>query len=185
VTVFRLDEGLDMGEILAQAWVAVAPGERAPSLLARLAQEGAALLVDTLRRLESGTVTPRPQDDARASLAPILTRQDGFFRSAWSAGQLEGRVRGFDPWPGVWAACSGRRIRIADAVAIPEGRADAPAGTVLGVDGEAVRLSCSSGSVALLRRLQREGGREVPAREAVQGRWLVAGDRLETPLGAA
>ena len=185
ITTFRLDEGQDTGDILGQRSVAIAPDERAPALLSRLASEGAALLAETLERLDAGSVTPRRQDESRATLAPMLTKEDGFWSVAWSARQLEGRARGFDPWPGVWAVRSGRRLRIADARALPlESTAAAP-GTVLGTYGDGIRLACASGTVALVGRVQREAGREMLAREAVRGRLLLEGDRLETPENAA
>jgi methionyl-tRNA formyltransferase len=178
VTTFRLDEGLDTGDVLLQEPVVIAPGEHAPALLARLAETGARLLVATLDGLAAGSVPPRPQDGARATQAPILTRDDGRWQPTWTARTLEGRVRGFDPWPGVWARRGGPRLRIVEARALIGASSDAEPGTMLGLAGDAMRLSCADGSVAEISRVQTEGRRAVSAREAASGRQLAPGDRL-------
>ena len=181
VTTFRLDEGLDTGDLLGQSRVAIAPGEHAPALLARLAVGGAALLVETLAGFAAGSIRPRPQEHERATTAPILTREHGLWDPAWSARDLEGRVRGVAPWPGVWAAHAGRRLRIAASRAVPREFTDAVPGTVLALDGEGVRVACAGGTVAVVGTVQPEGGRVMRAREAVNGRLLRPGDRFERP----
>jgi methionyl-tRNA formyltransferase len=185
VTTFRIDEGLDTGDLLGQRQVAIAPGEHAPALLARLAVTGAALLVETLGGLAAGSIRPTPQDHDRATTAPILTPRDGLWDPSWTARELEGRVRGFDPWPGVWAKRRGKRIRVVDAHALPGAITNDVPGTVLELDGEGVRLSCAGGTVAILGSVHPDGGRAMRAREAVNGRLLCPGDRIERPEPAA
>jgi len=185
VTTFRIDEGLDTGGLLGQRRVAIAEGEHAPALLGRLAVEGASLLVETLRGLAAGSIAPKPQEHASATAAPILTRDDGRWDETWTARQLEGRVRGFDPWPGVWAARAGKRLRIAGATALQGVESAAQPGTVLSSDREGVRVACAGGTVALVDSVQPEGGRVMSAREAVNGRLLTPGDRIERPEPAA
>ncbi len=181
VTTFRLDEGLDTGDILGVRRMAIAAGEHAPALLSRLAIEGASLLVETLDGLAAGSIEPKPQDHAHATLAPVLTRSDGFWDPAWRSGELEGRVRGFDPWPGVWALLHGRRMRIVEARALPESIVDAAPGFVLTLDQQSCRMVCAGGTIAAIDSVQPEGGRRMSAREAANGRLLQPGDRLERP----
>jgi methionyl-tRNA formyltransferase len=178
VTTFRLDEGLDTGPVLLQAAMPIVPGEHAPALVARLAARGGDLLVATLAGLAAGTVAPVRQDGSRASLAPLLTRADGVWNPEWTARELEGRVRGFDPWPGVWALRGDRRIRIAEAPASADGAGGAPAGTLVGFDGPGLRVACAAGTSASILAVQPEGRRTMSAREAVSGRQLAVGDRL-------
>jgi methionyl-tRNA formyltransferase len=185
VTTFLIDEGLDTGDLLGQRSVPIAPGEHAPALLGRLAAEGASLLVETLGRLSKGSVAPQRQDHARATSAPLLTREHGRWDPAWTAQELEGRVRGFDPWPGVWASHGGKRLRIAGAAALEGARAGEAPGAVLAPDGDGVRLACAGGSVARVDAVQSEGGRVMGAREAVNGRLLRPGNRFERPEPAA
>jgi methionyl-tRNA formyltransferase len=185
VTTFRIDEGLDSGDLLLQQSVAIAPREHAPELLSRLAVDGARLLVETLDGLAAGSITPRPQDHSQATSAPLLTREHGRWDPAWAAGELEGRVRGFDPWPGVWVARAGRRFRIAGAAALPGANSEARPGTVLSSDPTGLRMVCSGGTVVLVDSVQSEGGRVISARDAVNGRLLGPGDRIERPEPAA
>ena len=185
VTTFRLDDGLDTGDLLAQRRVAIAEDERAPELLSRLAGAGAGLLIETLAGIDAGTITPRPQDGASATAAPILTREDGFFCPAWTAAMLEGRVRGFYPWPGVWASRNEERLRIAVARAVASATTEAAPGTLLPSPDDGVRLACASGTVAAVSKVQRAGGKEMTAREALNGRLLSVGDRLGPPVPSA
>src|SRR2546430_2614099 len=77
VTTMRIDEGLDTGAILLQKEIAIAPEDTAVTLSPRLAAAGAELMVETLQRLQEGSLQPRPQDHGQASLARILKREDG------------------------------------------------------------------------------------------------------------
>jgi methionyl-tRNA formyltransferase len=181
VTVFRLDDGLDTGPILSQRRAAILPGEHAPALLTRLAAVGAALLVETLHGLGAGTVGETVQDHARATSAPLLERRDGAWDPAWGAREFEGRVRGFDPWPGVWAARAGKRLRVVACRALPAELVEAVSGAVLTLDGDGIRVACAGGTVVKLDSVQPAGGRVMRARDAVSGRLLAPGDRLERP----
>jgi methionyl-tRNA formyltransferase len=185
VTTFRIDDGLDTGDILEQRPLSITPDERAPALLGRLADVGAELLVSTLAGLEAGTIQPVRQDPSLASPAPLLTRKDGYWDPAWSAAELAGRVRGFDPWPGVWALRAGRRLRLAEASALEDSSTDAPPGTVLALAHDAITLACAAGTVASIATIQPEGGRAMSASAAVNGRLLSPKDRLESPRTAA
>jgi len=185
VTTFRLDDGLDTGEVLAKRKVPILPGEHAPQLLARLAVEGAALLVGTIVGLAAGSIRPVSQDANFATAAPRLVSEDGFWDPLWTATELSGRVRGFDPWPGVWATSAGKRLRLVEAGPVPEATTDAASGTILALDGDAVRVACAAGTVAAVSSLQPEGGRAMRARDAVNGRLITPGVRLGRPQPTA
>jgi methionyl-tRNA formyltransferase len=184
VTTMRITEGLDEGPILLQSAVAIERGEHTPTLTGRLAVLGAGLLLRTLEGLSAGTVRDVPQDPAEASYAPLLRVSDGFADFRRTARELEGRIRGLDPWPGVWAWRQGRRIRLVEGEARdPQGSTETPPeeGAVLGLKDGAVLVSCGYGSVLAVRTLQLEGRRPVSAREAWSGRQIAPGDRLEGP----
>lgn len=179
VTTMRMSEGLDEGDLFLQEPVCIEPQEHAPALLERLAGVGASLLVRTLDALARGTLTPRPQDPSRASYAPILKREDGVADFTRPAREIEGRVRGFDPWPGVWARRHGKRVRIVEARALPDPRGTEPCGRVLALEDEALRIACGDRTVLAVRALQPEGRRVLSARDAVNGRQLLPGDDLD------
>jgi methionyl-tRNA formyltransferase len=178
VSTIRLSEGLDEGDILLQRELTVARGEHAPSLLDRMARVGAGLLLDTLEGLEAGTLVPRPQDPAAATYAPVLRREDGEADFSMRAHEIEGRIRGFDPWPGVWAVHRGRRLRLVRGRALDDESTEASPGKILAFDGEGFRIACGRGTVLLATEVQPEGRRTLTAREAVNGRHAAPGEYL-------
>ena len=176
VTTMQVDPALDAGAILLQREVPIEAHEHAPALQSRLAAAGAELLVATLDGMRRGTIEPLAQDGSLVTNAPMIASSDGDLDAAWTASEVEGRVRGFDPWPGVWMRVRGRRIRITDARR--DGQpARAPQGTLV-VTGEDVFLECAAGTRLRLRTLQPEGRRAMDAAAAVRGRYLVPGDRV-------
>src|SRR6266404_7579602 len=95
VTTMKIDAGLDTGDILMQREFPIAPDDTAETLAPKLATMGAELMIETLQGLERGTITPRPQDDTQASLAPLLKKEDGLIDFSRPAGEIHNRVRGF------------------------------------------------------------------------------------------
>ncbi len=113
VTTMQLDAGLDTGDVLLEHRVPIGPETTATELFAVLAEEGAGLMLSTLAGLEDGTVKPQPQDHARATPAPILTREDGRLEfGERTAQQVFDRWRGFYPWPGAWGEFRGKRFLV-------------------------------------------------------------------------
>ena len=102
----RIDAGLDTGDILLQSEERINPEDTALTLAPRLAQTGAELMIATLAGLKNGTITPRPQDDTQATLAPILKREDGLIDFSRTAVEAWNRLRGFQPWPGAFTTLS-------------------------------------------------------------------------------
>jgi methionyl-tRNA formyltransferase len=178
VTTMQVSLRLDEGDVLLQRAVPIPPREHAPALLERLSRTGAELLVETLERLAAGGLAGTPQDPSRATYAPLLRASDGNLRFDLTAREIEGRVRGFDPWPGAWARHRGRRVRLVEAEALAA-RIDAPPGSVLDVADGAFHVACGSGTVLAVASIQLEGRRAVTAGEARNGRQLVPGDLLE------
>jgi methionyl-tRNA formyltransferase len=140
VTIMRMDEELDHGPILASSKTTIGKGEDAAALTTRLAVLGAELLVETLERFDE--ITPIEQDHARATSAPRLRREDGELE--WTAGavEIDRRVRGLQPWPGVTLPTKKGRVKVLsghiegdryvpDMVQVP-GKRPAPAKQVLG-----------------------------------------------------
>src|ERR1039458_390768 len=115
VTTMKIDAGLDTGDILLQQDLPISPNDTAETLAPRLASIGANLVVETLRRLQAGSVDPRPQDNSQASLAPILKKEDGLVDFSRSAADIFNRIRGFQPWPGAHTKFRGKTLKIVKA----------------------------------------------------------------------
>ena len=179
VSTMVMEAGLDTGPVLLQAATRLAGRETAGELLPRLAHLGAALLLETVARLEAGELPPRPQDPAGATLAPRLTKEDG--RADWSlpAEALDRRLRGLTPWPGMTAEWRGSTIRLVSAAPVAAAAEGAVApGTVLGVRDGRLLVGCGGGSVLGLERVQRPGRRPVSAAEFANGERLAPGERF-------
>src|SRR6185503_18860517 len=108
----RIEAGLDTGDILLVREVGIGPEETASELSPRLAAMGAGLLTETLRGLEAGTIAPRKQDNAAATYAPILKKEDGRVDWTHSARAISNQVRGFDPWPGAFTTFRGELLQL-------------------------------------------------------------------------
>ena len=128
-TTMLLEEGLDTGPILLQQAVVIRPEQTAVELFEELAAGGAPLVVETLEGLAAGTIEPQPQDHSRATLAPLLDREDGRMDfSAFTATQLKNRWRGFQPWPGAFTTLNGKKLIVhrTEVAQIPAPRCTCP-----------------------------------------------------------
>lgn len=174
VTTMRIDAGLDTGDILLQEEVAIDPADTAETLAPRLAVIGAELMIETLRRLQAGTVYPRPQDHTKATLAPILTRDDGRIDFRRSAQEIRNRMRGFQPWPGAFTSFRGKNLNIWKAEIAQHKLPEAG----LFVDDDRLYAGCAGETSLALLELQPEGKRRMAARDFIHGYHPVSGEQL-------
>lgn len=174
ICIMRMDAGLDTGPVAACAEEPITTEDTAGTLASRLGPLGARLLLDTLARIIEGTVTPVPQDHARATLAPLLKKEDGYLDFRLPAREVSARARGVDPWPGATALWDGDvircyRPRVVDGAGAP--------GHVLGLRPEGLTVACGEGALAFAE-LQLPGRKRLPAAAVLAGRPLIAGARL-------
>jgi methionyl-tRNA formyltransferase len=177
VTTMQVAAGLDTGPILLTAQTTIPDDDSAPELAARLAEIGAPLIVETLRKLDRGEITPQPQDDSQATLAPLLKKEDG--RIEWSrpAQVIYNRIRGMQPWPGAFTTFRGKMCHVWGRP-IAERRVDATPGTIL-AEGQEFAVACGTGTVLQLEFLQLEGRKRITGREFASGARLSGAERLE------
>jgi methionyl-tRNA formyltransferase len=167
VTTMRIDTGLDTGDMLLKWETPIGPDETSVELGERLAVAGAALLVETLRRIEAGTITPEPQDSSAATYAPILKKEDGRIDWNWPATVIHNRVRGFQPWPGAYTGFRGERLYIWRSRVAPE-RDLGPPGT-LHPQRRRLFAACGDGTALECLELQLEGRKRTPADAFLNG----------------
>ena len=140
-TTMRIDAGMDTGEMLLQEEMRIGPDETAPELAARLAEAGAPLMAETLRRLAKGNLQGRAQDHAKATLAPMLKREDGRIDWAKTAGEICNRMRGFAPWPGAYTEFRGQMLHLTGNLAAGGERMEATPGTLV-LEKDRFRVVC-------------------------------------------
>ena len=178
VTTMLLEEGLDTGPTLERRELAIRGEDTAPVLFERLADLGAPLVVSTLAGLDAGTLLPQAQDGARATYAPLLTREDGRLDFSHTAEVLWNRWRGFTPWPGAWSTWSGKKLAL-QRVALAGGKDSSShePGT-LSVESGQVYVACGESTMLRLLEIQLEGRRSMPAAEFLRGYPQLVGVRL-------
>ncbi len=177
VTTFRIVRAMDAGPIYLQQAADIGPEETAEDLLARLAELGSALVVETVDRLAEGTIEPIAQDDEQATLAPRLKKNDGVIDFAADAEAICRLVRGTWPWPGAQAGfrrAGGKAVPVTIAAAAP---AEGEAGETPGELGPGLTVSAGRGRFAV-RRLRPAGKRLMEWRDFVNGYRVQPGDRF-------
>lgn len=181
VTTMRIDAGLDTGDILLQREMPIAPADTAVTLAPRLAEMGAPLMVETLAGLKAGTIAPRKQDDAQATLAPILKKEDGLIDFRRSARQICNRLRGFQPWPGAYTAFRGKSLNVWEArESGVRSQESAVAPGQMSVDKDRLFGVCGERTVLELLTVQPEGKKRMAARDFVHGYHPKSGEHLGT-----
>jgi methionyl-tRNA formyltransferase len=173
VTTMRIDSGLDTGDILLQSEVTITAQDTAVTLAPRMAAIGADLMVETLCGLQAGTIHAQPQDNAKATLAPILTKEDGRIDFHLTAREIWNRLRGFQPWPGAYTSFRGKNLHIWAAQPVERALGE---GEI--VAAENLLVGCGSGSALQLLEVQMEGKKRMPARDFIHGHHPLPGERL-------
>jgi methionyl-tRNA formyltransferase len=173
ITIMRMDAGMDTGPILHQVATPIAPEETGGELSARLAELGAEALIEALTLMEETGLEPRPQDHARATLAPKIARDEERLDWACPAELVARKIRAFDPRPGAWTSCRSRDLKLFGAGVVAQ--AGEP-GLVLAA-GDVLRVACGTDAVTVAE-VQPAGRARMAARAFVNGRGVAVGDRL-------
>jgi methionyl-tRNA formyltransferase len=176
VTIMQVVEALDAGDMLAKSRRAIGPDETSEELEQALAEDGARLLLDTIERIDAGTIMAEPQDHAASTYAPRLRKDEGLIDWTLSARQLHDRVRGLYPWPHAYSYLDGARVIVLETqVRLQADTTDlkadttAPPGTILDVSRDAIEVLTGDGIIAVTE-LQPEGRRPMNTRDFVAGR---------------
>jgi len=120
VTIMKMDAGIDTGDILTQQSMVIQSDDTTETLSNRLADLGAALLIETLPEYIDGRIRPKPQDELIATYAPMLKKEDGLLDFSKPAETLERQVRACQPWPGAYLEWKGELIKVSKAAVLPQ-----------------------------------------------------------------
>lgn len=178
VTTMKIDPGMDTGDILLRREEPIRDDDTTETISARLSTIGADLMIDTLRGLDRGEITPRPQDHAQATLAPIIKKEDGRIDWKMTAQEIAWRVRGFRPWPGAYTTFRGKNLHIwTAAVHSGETLGSAEPGALTAAAGRFL-IGCGQGTRLEVKELQVEGRKRLSARDFLNGVRLAPGEKL-------
>jgi methionyl-tRNA formyltransferase len=177
LTTMQIDAGLDTGPTLLKYETEIGADETAPQLTARLAEAGAPLIVETLRKLASGEIQPAPQDNSQATLAPILKKEDGRIDWSLTAHKIYNRIRGLQPWPGGFTTFRGKTCRIWGQPLQPVAATGTP-GVILPPEGDGLLVMCGGETVLRVEHVQLEGRNRVTDTQFQSGARVVPGERF-------
>ena len=178
LTTMRIDAGMDTGNILLQEELDIAPEETAPELAASMAEAGAPLMLDTLRRIAAGNLASRPQNNSEATYAPLLKKEDG--RIDWNrpAQEIYNRMRGFDPWPGAYSSFRGQTCHLWAEPFSLRTLVVSPPGSIVREDTQ-ILIACGRATLLRLLSVKLEGRKQISSVEFANGARLTQRERFD------
>jgi methionyl-tRNA formyltransferase len=178
LTTMRIDAGMDTGHMLLQEEIDIAPEETAPELSDSMAEAGAPLMLETLRGLAAGKLVPRPQDNDRATYAPLLKKEDGRIDWNRTAQEIYNRMRGFAPWPGAYTSFRGQTCHLwGEPFSLQTLTGGAP-GTIFREDTQ-ILIACGHATLLRLLSVKLEGRKQISAVEFAIGARLTERERFD------
>ena len=179
ITTMLMDEGMDTGAILLQEQVEIYPGDTAGELAIRLAGVGGELLIKTLRGWEAQQITPSIQDESKATMAPLLKKEDGIIPWDRSAIDIVNRIRGLSPWPGAYTFYQDDRLTIWKAALEPiEDRdlslSNESPGTIIKAEKQELLVQTGQGLLAI-KELQAANRKRMSTEQFLSGSQLRSG----------
>ncbi len=176
VSIMQIEAGLDTGPVFEMEEIPVGPEETSLDVSPRLAAMGARMMVDVLARVEAGRAVATPQDNGRATLAPILKKEDGLIDWNRGASDIHNRSRGFLPWPGAWTRFRGERLNVWKCRPA-EIESPAEPGRLF-TSGRRLFAACGGGTAIELIEVQQEGRKRVTAEAFINGARIAGEDLL-------
>jgi len=174
VCIMKMNAGLDTGPVLLRTETTIAPDDTAGTLHDRLAKIGAQLLLDALKGIQAGALSPVPQAIEGVTYAPKIEKFEARIDWTRAASEVDRQVRAFNPFPGAVARVRGTELKVWRATL----RAGAgPPGTILSATSDGIVVACGAASLALTE-LQRAGGKRLAAGELLRGFPLAPGERF-------
>ncbi len=176
ITIMQMDEGMDTGDILLTREMPIDYDDTGETLTEKLSLAGAELLLQAIADLKKGYFHPLKQDEAAATYAPMLKKEDG--RIDWNkeARLVKCLIRGVVPWPGAHTGWRESLLKIHSGLAIDANTGQAP-GTITGLSKEGIEVECGKGTF-IITGLQPENRRKMAAAEFIQGYRIVKGERF-------
>ena len=168
VTIMQMDKGIDTGAILLQKEVRINKNETAGSLFDKLEETGSALIAEAVDKLSRHELTPKKQDEDKASLTKQIKKSMGLIDFNLSADEIERLIRAFDPWPGTYTVLRGKTLKIWSADAMDKDEVDYMPGAVIRTSKEGIYVKCGKGTL-VIKELQAEGKKRMNAKDFLLG----------------
>ena len=179
VTTMMTDKGIDTGDMLLKAETPYVKGETAGELTIRMAELGANLLIDTLKKLEDGTLVRIPQDHENMTYDPMLNKEMGIIDWTHSAADIVNRIHGLNPWPGCSTVVEGGRLKLLRAE-VAEG-AGQPGEIIVADPKQGLVIAAGEGTVCITQ-LQAPGGKPMNSKDYLRGHPMAVGTVLKEEI---
>ncbi|OGP80522.1 MAG: methionyl-tRNA formyltransferase [Deltaproteobacteria bacterium RBG_16_49_23] len=173
ITTMLMDEGMDTGDILMQTEIPIEEEDTGETLQGKLSSLGGRLLLETVEKMKTGSLTPLPQDHSKATYAPPLKKEDGRIDWKRPAEEIDRQVRAFNPWPGAFTRWENRLLKVYRGE-VRKGISRTGGGSVVWVGSDFIEVETGSGSL-LIREVQLEGRRRMNARDFLSGHSVPVG----------
>lgn len=177
LTVFRINEKMDAGDIIVQKKVPILEEDNAITLGERLSKEGADLLLETIELIEKGEANFLPQDESKVSFAPLLKRENGRIKWEESAEKINNQIRALVPWPGSFCYWQGKLLKIWRTKIVNDNFSNFQIGEIADIQKDGFIVTTGKGGL-FIEELQLEGGRRMSARNFLLGHCLKKGEVL-------
>jgi len=177
ITIMQMDEGMDTGGILMQENIPIDPWDTAGTLTDKLSALGARLITAALPLIEAGTLTPVAQDSSKATMAPLLKKEDGLLDWKLPAEEIHNRVRGLNPWPGAYGFLDGKMLKILETEVVP---GEGEPGVIYQDSKGVFDIGAGNGLVRIIR-IQPEAKKPMTAGEFLRGHRGVEGKKFSGP----
>ena len=177
ITIIRLSPRMDSGDILFQRAMSIKPDDTFGTLHDKLAIFGAEMLLETLHRMKRGMLVPVPQDDALATYAPKLKKEDCLINWEKSAQEIANLIRGLDPQPGAYTYLEGKLLKLFHPRVIPLTPQNSLPGTIIEVTSEGLQIATRQG-ILVVKEVQLEGRKRLAVSEFIKGQSNLIGKRL-------
>ena len=164
-----MDKGIDTGDMILTRELEIAPGERFNSLHDRVADLGAAALIEALKMIEEGSAAHTKQDHNTASYSPMVNKNDAHINWHLGYNKIYNMIRAYDPWPGPYAIYKGAPIKIWDAAASEPCGAPTKPGTIMRIDKkQGLLVACGDGGM-WITELQAPNKRRMKTADFLRG----------------
>ncbi|MDR2693260.1 MAG: methionyl-tRNA formyltransferase [Chitinispirillales bacterium] len=180
VTVFRIDDGVDTGDIIIQKKTPIGGQETTPELYRRLSVMGAVALLEAINAVENGKAVPIRQDQKGATAAPKLSKEEGRVNWRLPVEAVFNKIRAHIPFPGSYFFINGKRINIEWGIASGGGGTNPPPppGTILIANGDYIDVQCGTGALRITR-VKPEGRQAMDVHSFLLGHEVIEGTVLE------
>ena len=178
VTVIKMNEKMDEGDIISKKEVQIYSYDTAASLFGRLSVEGSVLLIETIENIERGKAQFEKQDEKLATYAPKLKKEDGLINWDKEAASIENHIRGMQPWPGAYTYFNGKLIKICKVSIYGPAYSGFKPGEIIGIEKDGILVNTKTSAI-VIEELQPESSRRMDVEAFLAGYRIKPGNFFE------